>query len=204
MKGVRAVLERLTLYLPVFLMGVLAMATYWLVRSTPSPAAAAPVAATRHLPDYYMRGFGVKTFDAGGALKSEVSGQQARHFPDTNTLEIEQVVIRSFDVQGRLTTATAQRAVTNADASEVQLIGAALVERAAQRKDDGTLQPAMRLSGEWLQVFMNTERVTSSQPVVLMRGNDRFTADRMNFDNQARNVELGGRVKGVLNPPTKP
>ena len=204
MTGFRALLERLTLYLPVFLMGVLAMATYWLVRSTPTAEAPKAAAAVQHLPDYFMRGFAVKTFDDSGALKSEVSGREARHFPDTDTLEIDQVSIRSFDPQGRLTTATALRALTNADASEVQLIGSAQVVRAATQAADGVLQPALTFSGEFLHAFMNTERITSHKPVVLTRGADRFSADRMDFDNRARIVQLDGRVKGVLMPASRP
>jgi len=81
--------DRLTLYLPVLLMGALAMSTYWLVRTTPPANIPAPVAKVEHLPDYFMRQFAVKTFDAEGKLKSEVSGAEARHFPDTDTLEID-------------------------------------------------------------------------------------------------------------------
>ena len=192
--------ERLTLYLPVLLMGGLAMATYWLVRTTPSPDAPIPVAKVQHLPDYFMRGFAIKTFAADGQLKSEVTGGEARHFPDTDTLEIDHVVIRSFDPQGHLTIATARLALTNGDASEVQLIGGAQVIRAATADSAGKKQAAMTFSGEFLHAYINTERIISNQPVVLTRGADRFTADQMHFDNQQRLMQLSGRVKGMLIP----
>jgi len=192
--------ERLTLYLPVLLMGGLAMATYWLVRTTPSPDAPVPVAKVQHLPDYFMRGFAIKTFAADGQLKSEVTGGEARHFPDTDTLEIDHVVIRSFDPQGHLTTATARLALTNGDASEVQLIGGAQVVRAATADSVSKKQAAMTFSGEFLHAYINTERIISNQPVVLTRGADRFTADQMDFDNQQRLMLLSGRVKGMLIP----
>ncbi|MFZ4623305.1 MAG: LPS export ABC transporter periplasmic protein LptC [Rhodoferax sp.] len=195
----RVAWDRVTLYLPVFLMGTLAMATYWLVRSTPVAPVSAPSAAAQHLPDYFMLRFAVKTFDAAGKLKSEVAGGEARHFPDTDLLEIDQVRIRSFDVEGRLTTAIARRAITHGDASEVQLIGGAQVVRAAL-PGAGQAQPVMTFAGEYLHAFLNTERVTSHQPVELTRGQDRFTADSMDFDNQQRVMQLAGRVKGVLVP----
>jgi lipopolysaccharide export system protein LptC len=200
---VRQLWERLALYLPVVLMGVLAMATYWLVRSMPLAESVAAVVSVQHLPDYFMRGFSVKTFDAQGHLKSEVTGAEARHFPDTDMLEIDQVVIRSFDPQGHLTTATAQRALTDSDASEVQLMGGAHVVRAAGVDATGKQQPELSFAGEYLHAFMKAERVTSSQPVVLTRGQNRFTADRMDFDNLKRVMQLEGRVKGVLVPAAK-
>jgi lipopolysaccharide export system protein LptC len=192
--------DRLTLYLPVLLMGVLAMATYWLVRSTPIDSALEPVAPLLHQSDYFMRQFSINTFDAEGKLKSQVSGAEARHFPDTDTLEIDQVTIRSFDPQGHLTTATARQAITNGDASEVQLMGGAQVVRAASASTVGKEQPALTFSGEYLHAFMKTQRVISDKPVLLMRGQDRFAADSMDFDNQQRVIRLEGRVKGTLVP----
>lgn len=204
MNAVRGLLDRLTLYLPVLLMGALAMATYWLVRSTPMVSAPEPMVALQHQPDYFMRKFAVKTFDAEGRLKSEVSGGEARHFPDTDTLEIDQVHIRSFNEQGRLTTATARQAITNGDASEVQLIGNARVVRDVVPDKGGQLQPGMTFTGEFLHAFMNTERVKSHKPVELTRGKDRFTADSMDFDNLDRVMLLTGRVRGQLVPTTVP
>ncbi len=131
MKLLRAAWDRASLYLPIVLMGVLALGTYWLVRSTPVFAPPEPERPPLHEPDYFMKRFNVRTFDTAGRLKSEVFGLEARHFPDTDLLEIDQVRIRSFDVHGRLTTATARKAVTNADGSEVELMGDALVVREA-------------------------------------------------------------------------
>lgn len=200
MSRTRAVWDRLTLYLPVLLMGLLAMATYWLVRSTPIASAPEAMAAPQHQPDYFMRKFGVKTFDASGRLKSEVTGGEARHFPDTDTIEIDQVHIRSFNEQGGLTIATARRAITNGDGSEVQLMGDARVVREAVPDQNGQLLPKLTFSGEFLHAFMNTERIKSHKPVELTRGKDRFTADSMEFDNLERVMLMNGRVRGQLLP----
>ena len=191
--------ERLSLYLPILLMGVLALGTYLLVRNTPvfgPPAAAKPLT---HDPDYFMQNFSVRTFHASGQLKSEVLGAEAWHYPDTDTMEIDRIRIRSFDEQGQLTTATANRALTNGDASEVQLIGNALVIRDLA-VPEGQTQSRIEFRGEFLHAFMNTEQVKSDKPVELTRGQDRFSADAMAFDNLGRVIELRGRVKGTLVP----
>lgn len=192
--------DRVSLYLPVILMGVLALGTYWLVRSTPLLISHGLETQVRHEPDYFMRKFSVKSFDGAGRLKSEVLGTDARHFPDSETLEIDLVSIRSFSAEGGLTTATAKRAVANADASEVQLFGEAHVVRQPTADKAGQAQPRMEFRGEFLHAFMDTERVKSHKPVELTRGNDKFTADAMDFDNLKRVMELKGRVKGTLAP----
>jgi lipopolysaccharide export system protein LptC len=196
----RVIWERISLYLPVILMAVLALGTYWLVRSTPFMAASNPETPARHEPDYFMHQFSVKTFDSTGHLKSEVKGIDARHFPDTDTLEIEQIQIRSFNPEGRLSTATANKAVTNGDASEVQLSGQARVIREAALGKMGETLPRLEYRGEFLHAFIDSERIKSHKPVELLHGNDQFNADTLDFDNLDRVMELKGRVKGRLVP----
>jgi lipopolysaccharide export system protein LptC len=190
--------ERLSMYLPVALMALLALGTYWLVRNAPSmitPEAARPV---QHDPDYFMQDFSVKTFDAAGKLKSEIQGDQARHYPDTDTLEIDKARIRSLDAQGNVTLSTANRALSNADGSEVQLFGNAIVVRESIKDASGRVLPRLELRSEFLHAYSNVERVRTHLPVVMTRGNDRFTGDRMDYDNLDRILQLEGRVRGLV------
>ncbi len=192
--------DRLLLSLPVVVMTLLALGTYWLVRSTPQIQGAEPQRAVSHEPDYFMRGFSVKTFDDTGRIRSEVQGVAARHYPDTKLMEIDDIRIRSFDPQGRLTTATAKQGLTNEDVSEVQLLGNALVVREADTDPRRNPAPRMEYRGEFLHAFLNAEKVKSHKPVELTRGTDRFTADSLDFDNVDQVLQLQGRVKGTLVP----
>ena len=190
--------ERLSIYLPMILMGVMALGTYWLVRSTPMFVTSSVDQPLGHKPDYLMEKISVKTFDVDGRLKNEIVGLEARHFPDTDTLEIEQVRILNFNENGHMTTATANHAVTNGDGSEVQLMGNALVVREAAVDKAGKAIPRMSLRSEFLHAYLETERVTSNKPVELTRGTDQFTADSMEFDNFDQVMQLHGRVRGTL------
>ncbi len=199
----RAAWERVTVYVPIILMAVMALGTYWLARNTPTLGTPETPRPATHDPDYFMRGFSVKTYDANGRLKSEVYGSEARHFPDTDTVEIDQPRIRSFNPNGQLTVATARRALSNGDGSEVQLFGDAVVTREASTDARGQPQPSLQFRGDFLHVFVDTERVKSNKPVELTRGADRFTADNLDYDNLDRLLELRGRVHGVLSPPAR-
>lgn len=200
---VREAWDRFLLYLPLACMGVLALGSYWMVRSAPSVDALAAPRAQRHAPDYFMEGFAVKTFDANGQLRSEVMGDTVRHYPDTQWLEIDGIRIRSFDAKGTLTTASADRGLTNEDGSEVQLMGNALVVREAGADRGAKASPRMQYRSEFLHAFMNTERLKSHKPVELQRGNDRFSADNLYFDNVEQVLQLEGRVRGTLVPTPK-
>ncbi len=197
---VRAAWERVAVYLPVILMGLMALGTYWLARNTPAVGPDEARRAEVHEPDNFMRRFSIKTFDPSGRLKSEVFGTETRHYPDTDTIEIDQPRIRSFNIRGELTVATARLAISNADGSEVQLIGNAVVIREAVTGPGGQVRPRLQFRGEFLHAFMDSERVASHKPVELTRGDDRFSADVMQYDNLEQVMQLQGRVRGTLVP----
>jgi lipopolysaccharide export system protein LptC len=200
---VRRVWDRLAVYLPLLLMAVMAMSTYWLVRNTPVMNEQELEDVPRHVPDYFMRDFSVKVFGDDGKLKSEMIGIEGRHYPDTDTLEIDQPRIRILGAEGRVTTAVAARGLINADGSEAQLFDKAVVVREASVNAQGVALPRSEMQSDFLHLFANTEQVRSHLPVVLVRGSgDRFTAeDGMDYDNLERVMQLNGRVRGVLQPP---
>lgn len=197
---VRVAWDRAATYLPALLLGVMALGTYWLARNTPTLEAPRAERPVTHEPDYFMRGFSVRTFDPAGRLQSEITGTEGRHYPDTDTLEIDRPRIRAYNARGELTVATAQRALTNGDGSEVQLMGDAVVTREPGTAADGSPLPRLQVRGEFLHAFLDTERIRSHKPVVLVRGNDQFTADSLDYDNLDRVLELTGRVRGTLQP----
>lgn len=194
------ILERLTLYLPTILMGLMALGTYWLVRSTPSFSEPAQQEVVSQDPDFVLEKFSIKTFDKTGQLRSELFGDVARHFPDRDTVEVDRVKILNFNTAGHVTTATASKAITNSDASEVELIGNAVVVREARTDGSGEVIPTMSYRSDYLHAYMDEERITSHKPVELLRGQDRFTADSMNYSNSQQVLSLQGRVRGTLMP----
>jgi len=199
LRGFGRAWDRITIYLPVILMGLLALGTYWLARTTPTFAPSAPEAPPTHDPDYFLRGFSVKSFDAAGRLKSELRGIEARHFADTDTLEVDEPRIRSFSVEGAVVVASAKKGISNADGSQVQLIGNAVVTREPPPQLRAT-EPTLEIRGEFLHAFTEQERVSSNKPVTLTRGSDVFSGNSLEYDNQKRVLELVGNVHGTLQP----
>jgi len=196
----RAALDKLSIYLPVALMGLLALGSYWLVRNAPSVEEPVAVPEVRHEPDYFMRDFALRSFDDSGRLQREIFGVEGRHYPDTDTLEIDKPRIRAIAETGAITVSTADRGLSNGDGSEVQLIGNAVVTREAMLGRSGQQVPRMQFRGEFLHAYTNTERVRSDKPVILTRGNDTFTGDAMDYDNIEQVMQLRGRVHGTLQP----
>lgn len=197
----RRLADQFAIYLPILLMGALAMGSYWLVRNAPVTQATAMDRPVNHEADYFLRKFSIKTFTPQGKLKNELFGGQAKHFADTDTIEVDNVRIHNYNELGRLTTVTsANRAISNGDNSEVQLYGKAISVREAALDANGVMQPKMEFRGEFLHTFVNEERLKSHLPIVIRRGNSEFTAETLDYSNLDRIINLQGRVKAVLQP----
>lgn len=197
----RRLADQFAIYLPILLMGALAMGSYWLVRNAPVTQATATDRPVNHEADYFLRKFSIKTFTPQGKLKNELFGGQAKHFADTDTIEVDNVRIHNYNELGRLTTVTsANRAISNGDNSEVQLYGKAISVREAALDANGVMQSKMEFRGEFLHTFVNEERLKSHLPIVIRRGNSEFTAETLDYSNLDRIINLQGRVKAVLQP----
>lgn len=196
----RQLLDNLSIYLPVLLMGLLALVSYWLLRATPAPQSQEPERTVSTEPDYFMRRFSVKAFDDKGALKTEVKGEEARHFPGTDMVEIDNARIRHMGEQGLPTLATARLVTTNGDNTEFVLEGNAVVVREAGNDVNGQPQPRLEFQGEFLHVFLEPDRIVSDRPVTLLRGSDRLVADTLDYTGEDQIARFKGRVKVQLVP----
>ncbi len=192
--------DRVTNYLPIIVTAALALGTYWLVRNAPAILGPVPKEVPMHKVDYFMRDFSVKNFLPDGVLRSEMFGKEGRHFPDTDTLEVDQVRWRSISDLGLVTRGSADRGLSNGDGTEVQMFGNAVVVRDPAKTANGTLLPRLEFRGDFLHAYTDTERVKSDRPVTLLRGDDKFTADSMDYDNLSGVANLHGRVHGLLMP----
>jgi len=193
------VLDTASAYLPLLLMAALALGTWWLVKNTPLLENDRALAPLRHDPDYTMNQFMVQRFAANGAMRVQIEGDVARHYPDTDTLEIDNPRIRATGLDGRVTVATAKRALSNSDGSEIQLSGGAHVVREARGDDE-----ALEFRGEFLHALLATEQVRSHLPVTITQGATQIRADGMSYDNLSRIVEFKGRVRAVLSSSANP
>jgi lipopolysaccharide export system protein LptC len=183
-------------------MVLLALSTWWLVQNTPVVEPPGVAVAPKHEPDYTMQRFSMERFTLqrfgdDGRLRVQIEGEQLRHYPDTDRLEIDTVRIRAIGDGGALTLATARRAISNGDATEVQLLGGAHVT------SDVGGQP-VEFRGEFLHAFLNTEQLRSHLPVEVRRGGSVLRAGGMEYDHLTRAVQLKGPVRGVyVAPPRK-
>lgn len=187
--------DAVSAYLPLLLMAALALATWWLVKNTPSAPRVSAEQTVRQEPDYTMNDFALERFAADGRLKVRIEGAQLRHYPATDQIEVDRVRIRAVTPDGRVTLADARRALATGDASEVQLLGAAHVTTT-----DANGQ-TLRMDGDFLHAFLVSERVRSHLPVrVTAPDGAVFEARGLEYDHGLRKLDLSGPMRGVFPP----
>ncbi|RVU49877.1 LPS export ABC transporter periplasmic protein LptC [Rubrivivax rivuli] len=186
--------EQLSSYLPLLVMALLVLASWWLVKNSPRPLAPAEERPVSNEPDYTMAQFALERFDAQGRLKLRIEGATLKHFPATDRIEIEDAQIRAISPDGRVTLARAKLALGNGDGSEVQLRGGAEVTAT-----DANGQPLVMRS-EFLHAFLVTEQVRSHLPVEVRLGGNALRAAGLDYDHGQRRLELLGPMRAELTP----
>lgn len=190
--------ETLSAYLPILLMAALALATWWLVKNSPKPPGEVAPRAVSAEPDYTMSGFALERFAPDGRLVLRIEGAQMRHYPATDRIEIDGAQIQAWSPAGRLTRASAARAVGTGDGSELQLLGGAEVVG-----EDAAGVPLLMRS-EFLHAFFIDERVESDRPVLVRHGATELRAAGLLYAHASQRLELKGPLKVTLTPRAMP
>ena len=193
MNFARRLLDKLSVYLPMIVMALLASGSWWLVRSVPELLMPAVNKAVREEPDYRLENFTVKSFDVSGRMTREVSGDKAQHYPASETLDIEQIRIYAENETGKILNARSRQGIATDDGKQVTLIGDASAIRQAF-----DTSPQLELRGQRLVALPDDDRVVSSDPVQITRDRDVFTAQTMDFNTNTGEYLLKGRVRGTL------
>ena len=119
-----------------------------------------------------------------------------RHFPDTDTVEIEGLRLRLVNADGSVTTGSARQALSNRDGTQLRLMGHARVVREPAPQTAGGDRVEIR--GEFLEVLSDSERVLSHLPVTVITPQGELRAGKLDYSHLDRAGQLAGRVTGEL------
>jgi lipopolysaccharide export system protein LptC len=189
------VIDRFVLALPLVMVAVLALGSYWMVRSAPGVDTGELPRPPDDTPDYLIEGFTIQRFDANGRLNALLKGASAQRLPDAPWIEIAQFTFYSTDAQGHIKRVSADQGLSNQDNNEFQLSCNALMVREADPAGD---YPRLEIRGDFLHVWTEPEKVESDKPVQLVHGKHRIRADSLQYDGTTRKLQMDGRVQAIL------
>lgn len=198
LRRLRALWLRLSAWMPLALLALAAAFSWWVaqvVMQAEKGAEKPPARPT--LPDYVLHDFHTARYDAQGRLTSLLSGRQMVHDPAQNIFTLVDPRLRAESAAGVVITAQARQGRSNADGSNLQLIGNAVVRREAAG------QPPLVVRSAFLNLFPHTQVVESNRPTQIEQGASRLSGDQLRFDGLQGTLAMDGRVRAVLVPTSR-
>jgi lipopolysaccharide export system protein LptC len=93
---------------------------------------------------------------------------------------------------------TADRALSNRDATQLRMMGNARIVREPGPKESAGER--LEIRGEFLELLSDGERVKSHLPVTVITPRGELRAGNLDYSHLDRNAQLGGRVRGEMRP----
>ena len=190
-------------FLPMLLMAVLTLGTYWMVQMNEPNLDTEK--QKRHVPDYIMDGIVVTTLGPEGNTKFRVVGQKLVHYEDDASSEIDWPIARRFHETKPAITVKSDKGFLDGDMTVLDLVGNASLTRPAQAAS-ATQAGSARLfmSSSKFTVLMNEDIVKTNRPVNLEQGLSIMTSQEgAIFDNVHQKLTMIGQVKWRIESESK-
>lgn len=167
----------------------LALLTFW-INQTVQEQSKGLSSRLRHDPDYLLYRFVSTRTDAQGQTKYVLAASELRHFPDTNTTELQRPRFTQFGENKPYTQIQGQHGFVSPDGKQVEFRKQVKVVRQAT-----ATKGEMELRTEQLTIEPDKEIAHTKLPVVIKQQPATvITATGMVFDKQAETVQLFNRV----------
>lgn len=181
---------RPTILLPLALLAMLALLTFWIDYSVQGPEPKMD-GSNRHDPDYILHNFTTTRTDENGDLRYRLSAAEMRHYPDDDTTELEKPHFTRYEIDKPYSQIGGQKAFVSSDGEKIRFVDDVKVVRQAF---DG--KGEMVVLTDQLDVMPNEEMATTDRPVVITQEPKTVIhATGMIYDKKNKTVQLFNRVK---------
>lgn len=201
---VRSLLDRITAWSPVMLLGALAALTWWLDAQV-QPQAPRRDGSARHDPDLFAEGFRAVSMDAKGRPIQAIAGRRALHYADDQTIEVIDPMLAQTEADRPAMRLTAARALLSGDRKEVTFIGNVRAVREAGRTTPGAEAAGpVTVTTEYLHVIPDRELARTDKAVTIEEPRGIIRSVGLELDNKAKTLKLHSGVRGTLQPQALP
>jgi lipopolysaccharide export system protein LptC len=200
----RSLLDRITGWSPVLLLGSLAALTYWLDSQVVAPPERRD-GSQRHDPDIFVDGFRAVTLDAKGRPEQLIAGKRAVHFGDDQTMEVIEPVLAQTEAGKPAFRVTAATAKLSGDRKDVFFTGNVRAVREAGPVQAGE-SPAgpVTVKTEYLHVTPALELARTDKAVTIEEPRGIIESVGLELDNKAKTLKLKSAVRGTMQPQALP
>ena len=184
--------------MPLLLMGLLTLSTYWMIKITTTENSSDR--PKKHVPDYIVDHVIITTLNANGDAKYRIIGDRLTHYEDDASAVMDGPIARRFNSDKPATTVRSDKALMNGDMSVLDLEGNATLIRPAQpAKGDQAGSARLFMSSSRFTILLNDDVVKTNRPVILEQGQSIMTSQEgASFDNVTQKLTMIGQVRGRI------
>lgn len=190
--------ERLTAWIPLALVGLLAALTLWLDRAVQS-SARDPTGASRHDPDYIVDNLSAARMNEAGMAKYTLSAAKMVHYPDDDTTLLTAPRFVSYGSAKAPVTITASEAAVSSKGDHVYFQDDVRVTRAAYGE-----QGELVMRTAFLHVIPDHHLARTDRKVTITDAATTVTAVGLELNSETRVLKLLSDVRGTYDPNQAP
>lgn len=190
--------DRITTALPLILVAMLAVFTFWLDRLA-QPVPTGVSGASRHDPDYLVEGLSAMRMNTAGATAYTLSAKKMVHYPDDDTTLLTTPRLVSLEPDKAPITITSKQALVSSNGKNVYFRDDVHLTRAAFGDSS-----EMQMNTSYLHVIPDDRVAQTDRPVVLTDMATTVTAAGLELNSETRMLKLQGRVHGTYDPNKAP
>ena len=153
--------------MPLILMGLLTLVTFWLVRKNTPPEHSMLERVRLHEPDYIIQNGTLSALNEQGNTKYRILGNKVTHYDDDASIDIEVPRMRLFQPNKAPVTVKSDTGHLDGDLTILELFDNASIFRPAQAATE--TEPAtlrMLATSSYFKVFINDDVIETNRPSV--------------------------------------
>ncbi len=174
---------------PLLLMLALALLTFWLERA--ARIEQGHPSLRRHDADYIVHNFKIVSYGAAGTPESMLAARKMVHYPDDDSTELLAPRALQTKPGEAPMTLTADRGALSQDGEDTFLYGNVLLVRSAIPQ-----LPEMRMQTSFLHVVRARSLVRTDREISIREQGRYLTGRGMEYNNEARVLQLRSNVRG--------
>ena len=188
--------------IPLLILGSITLLSFWYLKKNIQPELPTVSKSKEHKPDYVFTDAKLTVLNLDGSTKYRLLGREFRHYEDDASIDVLKPQLRLFTKNAPPTSIRSETAHISGNLDIVELFKSVLVSRPNQFNTTGLLiNPFFMLNTDYLEVFVNEDRLTTRLPVKIQRGGSIVTANKgADYDNVSQSVQMYGDVHGVIEP----
>lgn len=168
--------------------------TYRLSTSVDKPTAATDP-SLRHDPDYFISDFKATMYDKSGAANYRITAQHLEHFPDTDTVEIQHLIVEYIDTTQLVWQATAEAGIGYKNTEIMHLSGNVKIKRQTPDPDKNLV-----METDKLRIDFANRRASTDTKVKITGKNSTINAIGMDVNLDTGTLSLRSRARGHYVP----